>query len=399
MVIGHSSAVLAPGALLGVLGGGQLGAMFAAAARRLGYRVAVWDPDPDAPAHRGADRSVVQPFSSNAGVSDFLDGVTAVTYEWENVPAQVCEQIERRVPLYPASSVLRTIQHRGVQKRFLVEHGFPVAAFRDIRGADDAPGWASVAELGLPCLLKTASAGYDGKGQWRVERPDDLSAVRAQLSAQPLSAPALIAEAMVPFVREVSVVVVIGRGGEAVCYPAVDNLHEGGILRRTIAPAPVADAIRDAAQRLSEAAVRALKSPGVYCVELFVLADGSLRINEIAPRPHNSGHYTLDACPVSQFEQQVRVLVGGPLGTTTMTVPAVMINLLGDEMRAVREQPQVARLAAQPGVHVHEYGKRQARPGRKMGHLTVLHERAEIAAARADELLAAIRHHVPASGR
>lgn len=398
MVTGHTSASIAPGALLGVLGGGQLGAMFAAAARRLGYRVAVWDPDPEAPAHRGADRAIMTPFSSDTGAEDFLDGVAAVTYEWENVPAALCERLERRVPLYPASSVLRTIQHRGVQKRFLAEHGFPVAAFREMRGVEDAAGWAAVTELGLPCLIKTARAGYDGKGQWRVERPADLSAVRAQLSAQGTTAMELVAEAMVPFVRELSVLVVVGRGGEACCYPAVDNLHERGILRRTSVPAPVADAIRDDAQRLSESAVRALGSPGVYCVELFLLADGTLRINEIAPRPHNSGHYTLDACPVSQFEQQVRVLAGGPLGAVSITMPAVMINLLGDEMRAIREDRQAAELAAQPGVHVHEYGKRRARPGRKMGHVTVLHERAEVAASRAEALLAAIRQAVPSPG-
>ena len=380
-----------PGALLGVLGGGQLGAMFAVAARRLGYRIAVWDPDVAAPAHGIADRSITRPFSDENGVAQFLDGLAAVTYEWENVPAALCERLAAVVPVRPGCQVLRTIQHRVEQKRFLTGCGLPVAAYADIRSAGDVD---RVAAIGYPCILKTATTGYDGKGQWRVETPADLGSIKNMLPVHPIEGRSWIVESVVPFVRELSVLIALGCDGRSIVYPAVENVHERGILRMTSVPAPVTSEVSERAQRMSAAAVSALNSPGVYCVELFQSADGSLLINEIAPRPHNSGHYTLDACTVSQFEQQVRALCGLPLGEARLTTPATMINLLGEEAVRMSRAEHLAALLAEPGTHLHVYRKREIRPGRKMGHVTVTGETAETVRARAAMLLARLHQAV-----
>ncbi len=373
-----------PGSVLGVLGGGQLGAMFVVAAHRLGYRVSVWDPDSSAPAHREADRSIIAPFTHTNALDDFADGLAAATYEWENVPALLCEQIEARVPVRPATGALRTIQHRGAQKRFLADQGFPVTAFLEIRSRADLEGAAT---LGYPCLLKTATAGYDGKGQWRLNGAADTGPVRDVLPAQAADDRAWILEAVVPFVRELSVLVARGLDGHCVSYPVVENVHERGILRVTTAPAPIDRELREKARHLCETVVAAFESPGVFCVELFLLPDGSLLVNEIAPRPHNSGHYTLDACTVSQFEQQVRALCGLPLGEVRLTSAAAMINLLGEEAVHAVRGTRLRALLARPGVHLHLYRKREVRAGRKMGHVTVTGETPESVRATVEQLL------------
>lgn len=361
--------------------------MFANAARRLGYRVAVWDPDAEAPAHRMADRSITLPFSDEDGVAQFLDGLAAATYEWENVPAMLCERLGAVVPVRPGCRVLRTIQHRGEQKRFLSARGLPVAAFAEIRSAGDVDHMPSI---GYPCILKTATAGYDGKGQWRVETTSDLASIKHMLPVRPTKGLSWILESVVPFVQELSVLIALGCDGRARVYPVVENVHERGILRVTTVPAPIAPEISERAQRMSAAAVSALDSPGVYCVELFQSADGSLLINEIAPRPHNSGHYTLDACTVSQFEQQVRALCGLPLGEARLTTPAAMINLLGEEAVRMTRADRLSALLAEPGTHLHLYRKKEARAGRKMGHVTVTGETADTVRTRVTRLLASL---------
>lgn len=376
-----------PGALIGVLGGGQLGAMFAVAAHRLGYRVTVWDPDPLAPAHLEADRSITAAFSAAEGLTRFLDQLSAATYEWENVPAALCEQIERHVPLCPDSRVLRLIQDRAVQKRFLAEQGLPVAHFIEVRTAEELDHALTV---GFPCVLKTAVSGYDGKGQWRIGGPDELARVAAELSLRARLDQRSVLEAWVPFVRELSVLVVRGRDGRCECYPVVENVHEAGILRMTTVPAPIERDLAVRAQELSRSVVQALGSVGVFCVELFQLPDGTLLVNEVAPRPHNSGHYTLDACTVSQFEQQVRALCGLPLGEVRLTSAAVMLNILGDEIDQISQGAELRALLAQPGVHLHVYRKRETRPRRKMGHVTVTREAVQVARAVADDLRKAL---------
>ncbi len=358
-----------PGATLGVLGGGQLGAMFATAARRLGYAVAVWDPDLEAPAHRLADFSLVEPFTDAAARQDFMRRVRAVTYEWENVPADLCEQLEREVPVRPSGRVLRVIQDRIEQKTFLQAHGLPVPAFHAISSPEDL---SRQAVLEYPLVCKTATAGYDGKGQWKITRPEDCVVAQNDLARSRRPGARWILEAWLPFEREISILVVRGIDGAVRTYPLVENVHEDGILRQTTVPADVPVPVADLATEIARSAVEALDGIGVFCVELFLMANGRLLINEVAPRPHNSGHYSLDACTVSQFEQQVRVLCGLPLGEVRLLSPTVMLNLIGDEVRFATVSPAAQDLLREPGAVVHLYGKRVTRPKRKMGHISFL---------------------------
>lgn len=361
--------VIDPGATLGVLGGGQLGAMFATAARRLGYAIAVWDPDAEAPAHRVADYSLIQPFTDSEAGQDFAQRVRAVTYEWENVPAELCEQLERELPVRPSSRVLRVIQDRIEQKTFFQAHGLAVPAFYAMSSPEEL---SRQTVLGYPLICKTSTAGYDGKGQWKIDRKEDCAAVQQDLARTRRPGSRWILEEWLPFEREVSILVVRSTDGTARTYPLVENVHEDGILRQTIVPADVPAAVADQAATMARRAVQALDGVGVFCVELFLMADGRLLINEVAPRPHNSGHYSLNACTVSQFEQQVRALCGLPLGEVRLLSPTVMLNLIGDEVLLATVSPAAQDLLSEPGAVVHLYGKRVIRPKRKMGHVTFL---------------------------
>lgn len=368
---------------MGVLGGGQLGAMFTQAARRLGYRVAVWDPDPDAPAHRWADHACDEPFSDEKTIKAWTDLVQAVTYEWENIPISLCEQLEQVVPVRPCSRVLRRLQDRIEQKRFLSQHGLPVPPFLPLASPADL---SRADNVGFPCLVKTATSGYDGKGQWRLDSPEQIGAVQRRLGQEEQANRRWILEVFVPFTREISILVARSRDGACRVYPVVENVHEGGILRTTRVPANVSSAVADQAERIGRVAVEALEGVGVFCVELFVLADSRVLINEIAPRPHNSGHYTLNACTVSQFEQQVRTLCDLPLGDTHLLSPAAMVNLLGKEIDYVTTGSGRDKWLGTSGACLHVYGKRSVRPGRKMGHVTFVGDDARRVAALADEL-------------
>lgn len=361
--------VIEPGATLGVLGGGQLGAMFATAARRMGYVIAVWDPDLEAPAHRIADYSLVRPFTDADARTEFTQCVRAVTYEWENVPADLREQLERDLPVRPSSRVLRVIQDRIEQKTFLRSHGLAVPTFSTLSSPDEL-GRQTMPPYPLVC--KTATAGYDGKGQWKILRAEDCPAVQQELDRSMRTGSRWILEEWLPFEREVSVLVVRGVDGASRTYPVVENVHEGGILRQTTVPADVTASVSVQVATMAEEAVRALDGVGVFCVELFLMSDGRVLINEVAPRPHNSGHYSLDACTVSQFEQQVRTLCGLPLGEIRLLSPAVMLNLIGDEVRLATAAPAAQELLGEPGAVVHLYGKRVIRPKRKMGHVSFL---------------------------
>ncbi|MBH0202127.1 MAG: ATP-grasp domain-containing protein, partial [Nitrospira sp.] len=296
--------VLEPGSMLGVLGGGQLGAMFATAAHRMGYQVAVWDPDADAPAHRLATRSFATSFS-DLGIRDQFAGIVdAVTLEWENVPAELCEWLEGRCPMRPSGAVLRILQDRIEQKQYLSSRHLSVPAFTIVESASQLT--SAVNRLGLPAVCKTAKSGYDGKGQWLLRESSDLREIEKVLETAK-SGQRWILEQFIDYVRELSVLVVRSECGASCVYPVVENRHELGILRDTRVPAAIPPDIAEEATAISQQAVTALEGVGVFCVELFQAGDGSLLINEIAPRPHNSGHYTLDVCTVSQFEQQVRV--------------------------------------------------------------------------------------------
>lgn len=375
--------MIAAGAVLGVLGGGQLGAMFAEAAQRLGYEVAVWDPDADAPAHRIVRHSFAQSFADSRAFESFTSLVSVVTYEWENVPWTLCRDIEQRRPLRPSSAILKIIQDRIVQKDYLCSHDFPVSRYAAVSSPEHLP--EAVAAVGFPAVCKTATAGYDGKGQWRIRGESDLPEVREAFRAAGRRDTRWIVESFVPFERELSVLAVRGLDGVSVVYPIVENKHDEGILRQTVVPARISSSLAARVGELARRTVEQLDGIGVFCLELFELPGGQILINEIAPRPHNSGHYTLDACSVSQFEQQVRSICGLPLGKVRLTSPAVMVNLIGDDATRVT-QGNCAPLLAAPGSVLHLYGKKTVRPRRKMGHVTFVAPRQEAALERAFHL-------------
>lgn len=369
--------VIEPGSILGVLGGGQLGAMFTMAARRLGYRVAVWDPDPDAPAHRIATHSFPAPFTDQHILTHFVDLVSVVTYEWENVPAELCRTIEQRKPVRPSSIVLSVIQDRLEQKKFLVTNGFAVPLFAGVSAPDQLA--ATVRQIGYPALCKTATAGYDGKGQWKLLRESDVREAERAILESIRPGMQWIVESLVPFERELSILVVRGADGQSCTYPVAENEHKEGILRMTKVPAPGSSAVAARAATLACQVVDRMEGVGVFCLELFQLPSGELLINEIAPRPHNSGHYTLDACSVSQFEQQVRAICRMPLGEVRLLSPAVMVNLIGDDAPSIMKGAGCQTLLDIPGAVLHLYDKRLIRPGRKMGHVTFLGETIDLA--------------------
>ena len=370
--------MILPGATLGLLGGGQLGRMFTVAARTLGYRVTVLDRDPQAPAAEFATRHLATAYDDPAALEELASTCAAVTTEFENAPAAALDAIARRTIVRPTGGTVAVAQDRRREKGFFREHGFPVGAHAVVESPADFDG--ALAQVSLPALLKTARFGYDGKGQERIADRAGLERAFAAWKGVPC-----ILEALLPLERELSVVLARSGDGHIAAFPLAENRHAHGILDVTIAPARVPQALAAEAFELAARLATALDYVGVLAVEMFVV-DGRLLLNEIAPRPHNSGHYTLDACRTSQFEQQVRVLCGLPLGDATLHTPAVMVNLLGDAWRGGGE-PDWAAVLRHPGAHLHLYGKREARPGRKMGHVTVCDERPE----RALEVAMAIR--------
>lgn len=360
--------ILPPGSTVGVLGSGQLGRMFAIAARRMGYRVHTLSPDDDTPTGQVADREVQAAYDDLDAVRDFARAVDVVTFEFENVSAAATEAAAEHAPVRPAGSVLHTTQNRLREKGFLRRAGFPVAPFAAVRSADELA--TALSGLGAPAVLKTAGWGYDGKGQAKIAAPGDAAAAWAGLGTDEA-----ILEAFVDFEREVSVVGARGLDGAFACFGVLANDHRNHILDVTVAPAPVPARVEREAVEIARGILEALDVVGVLCVEMFLTRDGHLLVNELAPRPHNSGHLTFDACVTSQFEQQLRAICGLPLGSTELLRPAAMANLLGDLWKG--GEPDWAAACRFPEVKLHLYGKAQARPGRKMGHLTAMAADAE----------------------
>ncbi|HEY2252185.1 MAG TPA: 5-(carboxyamino)imidazole ribonucleotide synthase [Planctomycetaceae bacterium] len=365
-----------PGATIGVLGSGQLGRMFAIAARRMGYRVHTLSPDNDTPTGQVADLEVQAAYDDLDKVREFARNVSVVTFEFENVPAPTAEAAAQFAPVRPAGEVLHTTQHRLREKMFLSHAGFPVTPFVTVRSQAELD--AGLQRLGCPAVLKTAGWGYDGKGQFKI-------AARSQLAEawRSVNTPEAVLEAFVDFEREVSVVGVRGGDGSVVTYPPIENAHRHHILDLSCCPARISDAVAAQASEIARGVLDSLACVGVLCVEFFVTRDGGLLINELAPRPHNSGHLTIDACTTSQFEQQLRAICHLPLGSTELLRPAAMANLLGDLWEP--GEPDWAAACGLADVKLHLYGKLQARPGRKMGHLTVLAADAEAALARVEQ--------------
>jgi 5-(carboxyamino)imidazole ribonucleotide synthase len=355
-----------PGAWLGVLGGGQLGRMFCHAAQALGYQVAVLDPDPASPAGRVADLHLCADYLDADALAELSDMCDAVTTEFENVPASALAQLAERCVVAPSAASVSVAQDRLVEKRFIESCGIPVAPHAAVLSEADCQ---AIAPNLLPGILKVARLGYDGKGQARVAHAGEaLDAFRA------FGGVPCVLEKMLELELEISVVCVRNAGGDVVAYDAVENEHRDGILAVTLVPAVnVSPSLAASAREHAAHIASQLNYVGVLCVEFFVLADGHLVVNEMAPRPHNSGHATIDACVMSQFEQQVRAMTGLPLGTTRQHSPAVMLNLLGDLWFAAsgaQREPAWPEVLALTGTHLHLYGKVEPRRGRKMGHLT-----------------------------
>lgn len=372
---------MTPASTLGILGGGQLGRFLALSARQLGLRSVVLDPVADCPASQAADEFVRAPLEDAKAAADLARRCDVVTLEWELIPLETLKAVEALRPLRPGSRELSCIQDRLNQKRFLGEKDFPQTAFLPVEGALALEPAAR--RLGYPCLLKRRRGGYDGKGQLRLGAPSDLA-----LAADILRAPCLL-EAWTPFEREISVVLARSLEGELAFYPTAENIHEGGILRATLAPARVPEEVERRARSLAGALAEAFRHVGVMAVEFFLLSGGRLLVNEIAPRVHNSGHYTMGACSVSQFEQHVRAAAGLPLGSTEQSTPAVMINLLG-ELWSVGEPDW--KVLEEPGVSLFLYGKKTAAPGRKMGHFLVMGPDLDANLKRGEELLRKLSH-------
>jgi 5-(carboxyamino)imidazole ribonucleotide synthase len=352
-----------PGAVIGVLGSGQLGRMFAIAARRMGYRVHTYSPDSETPTGQVSDVEVTASYDDLDAVRRFARDVSVVTFEFENIPAAAAEAAGEEVPVRPAWRVLHTTQHRVREKTFLDKAGFPVTPFAPVGSLDDLR--LALERLGCPAILKTAGFGYDGKGQARIASPDEAAGVWHAAGEQPA-----ILEAFVDFEREISVVAARGLDGAIADWGPIENRHHRHILDVALAPARVDARVRREAVRLAHGLLEELDVVGVLCVEFFLARNGRLLVNELAPRPHNSGHLTFDASITSQFEQQLRAVCGLPLGATALLRPAAMANLLGDLWSEA--EPDWAAACRSPHVKLHLYGKVEPRPGRKMGHLTAL---------------------------
>jgi 5-(carboxyamino)imidazole ribonucleotide synthase len=346
-----------------VLGSGQLGRMFAIAARSMGYRVHTFSPDEDSPTGQLADLEIQASYDDLDAVRRFASGVGVVTFEFENVPAATADAAAEHAPVRPGGSVLHTTQHRIREKTFLSNAGFPLTPFRTVETSEDLAN--AVQELGCPSILKTADFGYDGKGQARIPSPAEAEAAWSSIGRVPA-----VLEQFIAFDREVSVVAARGADGRCVDWGVIENSHVNHILDVSKAPARVSPKVERQAREIAHAVLEALDVIGVLCVEFFVEPGGRLLINELAPRPHNSGHLTVDASATSQFEQQLRAVCGLPLGSTALLRPAAMANLLGD-LWADGEPDWIAALTSSE-VKLHLYGKLAPRPGRKMGHLTAL---------------------------
>jgi len=360
-----------PGSVIGVLGSGQLGRMFAIAARRMGYRVHTFSPETDTPTGQVADVEIKAHYDDLNAIRGFATAVDVVTFEFENVPSATAQAAAERAPVRPSGEILHTTQHRLREKTFLAKHGFPLTPFKPINSLEDLQ--AGLEEFGCPAVLKTAGFGYDGKGQTKIKSPDEAAAALSLTGRQEM-----ILEAFVDFECEVSVVAARGVGGEFAHWGVIQNEHHNHILDVSVAPANLPPGILSEAIEITRAVLDQLGVVGVLCVEFFLTRQGKLLINELAPRPHNSGHLTFDACVTSQFEQQLRAVCGLPLGSTELLRPAAMANLLGDLWQ--NGEPDWAAACALPEVKLHLYGKLLPKPGRKMGHLTAMADSAEEAA-------------------
>ncbi|WP_407653378.1 5-(carboxyamino)imidazole ribonucleotide synthase [Brevibacillus ruminantium] len=366
-----------PGATIGILGGGQLGRMIALAGRAMGYRFVTLDPTEDAPCGQTADRQIVARYDDVTAALQLAEASDVISYEFENVDAQVAEVLETKSYVPQGSRLLRITQHRIREKTAIRELGIPVAPFCVVESKESLR--QAVQELGLPAVMKTATGGYDGKGQWVLRSEAELDEAYETLAK---AGTELIVEQFVPFVMELSVIAARNPAGELAVFPAAENVHIDNILHLSIVPARIPEAVRRKAEEIARKIAEKLDVVGLVAVEMFLGANGELYVNELAPRPHNSGHYTMDACVTSQFEQHVRAVCNLPLGSTELLSPVVMVNILGEHLEPVLER--IERLPRTAKLHL--YGKADSKPKRKMGHINVLASTVEAALSEIDRL-------------
>jgi 5-(carboxyamino)imidazole ribonucleotide synthase len=362
--------MILPGATLGMLGGGQLGRMFTTAAQTMGYKVIVLDPDNNSPAGIIADQHICAAYTDETALTELAQHCAAITTEFENIPASTLAFLEKRTVVHPSSSALASTQNRNTEKNFIHAQGIATVPFVRITSRDDFADISS--QIKFPAILKVATFGYDGKGQIVCE---DLQTAYEAFDA--LGQKECVLEQRIDLEREISVVLARGEDGQITAFPVAENVHINGILHSTSVPSAAAETQQKAAIEMASKIADGLDYVGTMAVEFFVSKQGEIIANEIAPRPHNSGHYTLDACRTSQFEQQVRMLCGLPAGSPKLISPVVMINLLGDVWG--NSQPAWDKLLNKPDIKLHLYGKREARAGRKMGHFNVLADTTDLA--------------------
>jgi 5-(carboxyamino)imidazole ribonucleotide synthase len=368
------SRVILPGSTIGVLGSGQLGRMLAIAARKMGYRVHTFSPSEDTPTGQVADKEIRADYADLDAIRAFAAGVHVVTFEFENVSTEAADAAAEIVPVRPSGSALHITQQRAREKAFLALHGFPVTPSAAVHTLDELA--VALGHIGTPAVVKTAAFGYDGKGQHRVTSIEDAERIWGLIGHQEA-----VVEHVVDFSHELSVVAARGLDGAFAHFGAFENTHRNHILDISVSPARIDPVIANEAVQITHAIMDELSYIGLLCVEFFLTPEGRLLVNEIAPRPHNSGHLTVDACVTSQFEQQVRAVCGLPLGSTTQMRPAAMVNLLGDLW--ADGDPDWASALAIPDVKLHLYGKESPQPGRKMGHLTAIADRVDVAVEKA----------------
>lgn len=349
------------GSTFGMIAGGQIGGFFTEAALRMGYKVAVWDPDINAPAKRFSTKSFTGDFRDEQIFDEFADTVSAVSLEWENVPSSLIKALEKTVTVRPGSKSLSLAQDRITEKGFLIKNKFPVTEYTAIESLQDI----SKVTFGFPWIIKTATLGYDGHGQWYINNMLDIE---SSSTLHDTKVP-MVVEKVVQYKCELSVVVAVDNHGEAIAYPPTENRHENGILKMSISPAMVSERIQKKAIQLGTEVVRAINDPGVFCVEMFLTINDDLLVNEIAPRPHNSGHHTIDAFSISQYEYQVRILAGLPLRRPIMTAKSVLLNILGEEYTGLTKNGALIEILKTLDAKVYLYGKTTVRQGRKMGHI------------------------------
>jgi 5-(carboxyamino)imidazole ribonucleotide synthase len=374
--------VIPPGSTIGLLGGGQLGRMFGIAARRMGYRVHTFEPSPDSPAGQISDREFNGSYTDRALLNAFVLSVDVVTFEFENIPHEVVDHISQTRPVHPRSEVLHICQNREREKSFLRKQGYPHTPFAIV--SNQAELDVALESIGTPAILKTADFGYDGKGQRRIEQG-------SKLDYSQFGAKRAVLEKWIPFACELSVICARGADGGLCTFPASENVHTRHILDYSIVPARIEPEVQRRAQSIAQSIADDLKVIGLIAVEFFLTLDGELLVNELAPRPHNSGHYTFDACLTSQFEQQLRAVCGLPFGSPALVRPVVMVNLLGD-LWSDGVQPDWCPILSHPYAKFHLYGKLEGRPGRKMGHFCVLRDTVDEALAEALEIRRELTH-------